>query len=109
MPPGSNRDLVRWRTPAGRVADCLVRLGFGPHRIVSNLEVGIADDVSKAFDAARFDLQPGLYLIGWAYGCWHDQEVTGPGRMVLLIGHPGERTLQPARPDDIVRAERIEP
>jgi hypothetical protein len=99
---------ARLERPAGGAANCLIRLGFGSHRIVSNLEVAMVDDVSKAFAAARFELRPGLYPLGWAFGCWHDQEVTAPGRMILLVGHPGEGTLLPARPDDIVRAELTE-
>jgi hypothetical protein len=100
---------ARLERPAGQAADCLIRLGFGQYRIVSNLEIAVVNDVSKAFDAARFDLKPGLYSIGWAFGCWHDQEVTAPGRLVLLIGHPGEPTPQPARPDEIVRPDPREP
>jgi hypothetical protein len=96
---------LRLERPAARTANCLTRLGLGPHRIISSLGVAISDDVSKTFDAARFDLQPGLYSIGWAFGCWHDQQMTGPGRLVLLIGHPGEPTLQPVRPSDIVRTD----
>jgi hypothetical protein len=100
---------IRVERPAGPLADCLMRLVFGPHRIVSNLEVALVNDFSKAFDPARFDLQPGLYSIGWAFGCWHDGQVSGPGRMTLLVGHPGRSTILPALPDDIVRPERIKP
>jgi hypothetical protein len=95
--------------PAGQVADCLMRLALGPRRIVSNEDVDSVGDVAKTFEAARFDLRPGLYPLGWAFGCWHDQAVIGPGRMTVLIARPGEQSLQPARPDDIVRPERIKP
>jgi hypothetical protein len=94
---------VRLERPAGQVANCLVRLGFGSHRITSDLELSLTNQVFKSFDSARFDMQPGLYSIGWAFGCWHDREVTAPGRMVLLIAHPGEPTPRPARYDEIVR------
>jgi hypothetical protein len=79
--------------------------GFGPRKVVSNYALAFAGNKSKTFDAARFDLQPGLYPIGWALGCWRDQETVGPGRITVLISHPGDQTLQPARPDDIVRSE----
>lgn len=95
--------------PASQVADCLLRLGLGPRRIVSVHEVGLVSDVSKRFEAAWFELEPGLYPIGWAFGCWHDHQVAGPGRMTLLIEHPGEPDLAPARPEDIVRPERVKP
>ncbi|MGA9868048.1 MAG: hypothetical protein WBQ75_16610 [Acetobacteraceae bacterium] len=100
---------VRVERPAAPIANCLVRMGFASRRIVSNLELAVVKDFSKAFDAARFDLQPGLYPIDWAFGCWHDHDVIGPGRMTVLVGHPGEPTLLPARFDDIVRPGRIRP
>lgn len=99
---------LRLERPAGPSADCLTRLGFGPHRVVSMLNIGFGNDV-KTFEAPRFDLQPGLYPIGWAFGCWHEHEVVGPGRITLLVGHPGDPTPLPARADDIVRQERIGP
>ncbi len=95
--------------PAAQVADCLIRVVFGQRRIISNLEVAMTDDVSKAFDGARFDLRPGLYSIGWAFGCWHGQEVTGPGRVTFLVEQPGESTFRPARPDEIVRMAPTRP
>jgi hypothetical protein len=91
--------------PAGRAANCLVRLGFGPKRVVSELEMSLVNDISQTFDPIKFDLQPGLYSIGWVFGCWHEQEEVGPGRMTVLIGHPGETGLQPARPGEIVHAK----
>lgn len=89
----------------GARANCLLRLGFGPHRINSNIEIGVPASASKTFDAPRFDLQPGLYPIGWAFGCWHGKEIIGTAHMTVLIGHPGENGLQPARDGDIVRPE----
>jgi hypothetical protein len=100
---------ARIERPAGPRADCLIRLVFGSRRIVSNLEVAVVSDLMRAFDVAQFNLQPGLYAIGWAFGCWQDHTVIGPGRMTLLVGHPGDQTLQPARSDDIVRPKRIRP
>jgi hypothetical protein len=104
--PGVYSLSARIDRSATNPANCLTRFGLGPRRIVSNLEVAITGDVSKTFAVAQFDLQPGLYTVGWAFGCWHDQEMTGPGRMTILIGHPGEPTPLPARADDIVRPER---
>ena len=100
---------IRFERPVGPLADCLVRMGFSSQRIVSNLNVAVVSDFSKTYDAARFDLQPGLYSLAWGLGCWHDHEVIGPGRITLMVAHPGEQALLSARPDDIVRAERIKP
>jgi hypothetical protein len=100
---------LRFDRPAAQPADCLERLGFGPHRIISNVDTDVIRDVSKTFNSARFDLQPGLYSIAWAFSCWHDQAVTAPGRLTLLVGHPGETASLPARPDDIVQRDAIKP
>jgi hypothetical protein len=100
---------LRFDRPAAQPADCLMRLGFGPHRVISNVEISIINDVSKTFDAARFDLQPGLYSIAWAFTCWHDHAVVAPGSLTLLIGHPGEQGLLPARADDIVQRDALKP
>jgi hypothetical protein len=105
--PGIYALSLRFERPPGPVADCLTRLGLGPRRVVSNYELADPGNDAKNFDAARFDLQPGLYPIGWALGCWRDQETVGPGRMTILISHPPDQALQPARSDDIVRPERI--
>ena len=103
--PGTYALSLRFERPPGPTADCLTRLGFGPRKVVSNYALAFAGNESKTFDAARFDLQPGLYPIGWALGCWREQQAVGPGRITVLISHPGDQALQPARPDDIVRPE----
>jgi hypothetical protein len=104
--PGTYALSLRFERPLG-VADCLTRLFFGPRQVVANYDVASPGNVSKIFDAASFDLQPGLYPIRWILGCWHDQEMVGQGRLTVLISHPGDQGLQPARPDEIVRPERI--
>jgi hypothetical protein len=100
---------ARFERPAGPLADCVMRLGLGPRRILSNLELAVVNDISGTPDAVRFTLQPGFYYIVWAFGCWHDHEVTGPGRLTLLISHPGEQSLLPARSDDVVRPKPARP
>jgi hypothetical protein len=95
--------------PAGSAANCLVRLGFGPKRVVSEVELSLVSDISQTFDPIKFDLQPGLYSIGWAFGCWHEHEEAGPGRMTVLIARPGETQLEPARSGEIVRAKTAGP
>jgi hypothetical protein len=103
--PGTYALSLRFERPPGPIADCLTRLGFGSRKVVANLALAFPGNDSKTFDAVRFDLQPGLYPIGWVLGCWRDRETVGPGRITVLISHPGDQALQPARPDDIVRPE----
>jgi hypothetical protein len=103
--PGTYALTLRFQRPPGAIADCVTRLGLSSRKIVSNFSVALPGNRSKTYDAARFDLQPGLYPIGWALGCWQGEESVGPGRITVLISHPGDQALQPARPDDIVRSE----
>jgi hypothetical protein len=100
---------AQFKRPAAPQANCLMRLAFGPHRIVAAVVESIVADFSKTFDAPRFELQPGLYRTGWTFTCWHDREPVGPGRLTLLVRHPDEDALAPARPDDIVGPERLKP
>ncbi|WP_158924001.1 hypothetical protein [Acidisphaera sp. S103] len=101
--PGIYALSLRFERPPAPVANCVTRLGFGPHRIVSHLSLNVVNNVSTHFETAWFDLQPGLYPTAWAFGCWHDKGVIGPGRITILVSHPGEKALAPARPDDFVR------
>lgn len=105
--PGTYAISLRFDRPPGPTAACLTRLGFGPRKVASNYDLANSGNVSKTYDAVRFDLQPGLYPISWAFGCWREQETVGPGRITVVMSQPGDQALQPVRPDDIVRPERI--
>jgi hypothetical protein len=101
--PGVYAMTASYERPAGPPASCLIRLGFGGGLVVANLELNLVNSSSRSFNVDRFDLQPGLYPILWAFGCWHEHEMSGLGRMHVLIAHPGEPTPLPARPGDIVQ------
>ena len=101
--PGNYALSARFERPSGVAANCLVRLGFGGRRTLSTLNVDVVRTTSRNYPPAWFDLRPGLYPIGWVFGCWHDNVEIGPGRLTILVGHPGETMLSPARPDDVVR------
>ncbi len=105
--PGIYALALRFERPPGPPADCLTRLAFGPRKVAANFELGSTGNVSKTYDAVRFDLQPGLYPIGWALGCWRDHEAIGPGRITILMSRPGDQALEPVSPDDIVRPEQV--
>jgi hypothetical protein len=104
--PGIYALAARLTRPTGERADCLVRLGFANRRVVSNLEINLAATFARDFGPGYFDLQPGLYLLSWAFGCWHDREMSGTGRLTILIGHPGSEVPEPLGPDEIVRPKR---
>jgi hypothetical protein len=103
--PGIYALSLRFERASGPKADCLTRLIFGARKVVASFNVGNPGDVSRTYDPARFDLEPGLYPLGWVFGCWRDEMTVGPGRITVLIGHPGDPALQPAAPEEIVRPE----
>lgn len=94
---------ARLERPAGRSAQCLSRIAFGQHRVLASLDINMVDDISKTFEPVRFELQPGLYRLQWAFGCWEGQQESRTGSLTLLVGHPGEAAPRPARPGDFVR------
>ena len=98
---------ARLTRPAGPAADCLVRVGeLGSRRIISELTINMVRDVRKDFQTEYFNLQPGLYPLAWAFGCWHGHEMLGPGQLTILIGRPGSEALEPLRPEEIARPKR---
>ena len=86
------------------VANCLMRLGMGSHRILSRYELNVGGNVEMALDPVTFELQPGIYKIALAFGCWRDGQTIGPGEVTLLVRHPGETRLAPAGPADVMRS-----
>ena len=101
--PGVYSLTARFDRQAGKPANCVMRLTFGSGRVVANVDLNLTKTISTTFDAVRFDLKPGLYAIFQTLSCWHEQEMAGPGRLTLLVGHPGEENPLPARPGDLVR------
>jgi hypothetical protein len=100
---------ARLERPADKEVDCLVRMGLGPHRIMSNVELSVSQDYVRSFAVGTFDLRPGLYELIWAFGCWHGESVFGPGRLTILIGRPGEPAPRPLRDGEILRMARTGP
>jgi len=96
---------LRLERPPAQPSSCISRLAFGQHRVVSNVDLSLYNQVDKTFPGTQFELEPGLYPIGWVFGCWHEQAETVPGSLTLMIGHPGEAQPLPARLDDIVHRE----
>ena len=93
----------RLERPAGPLANCLVRLTAGGHRITSNVSLNNAQRVSRDYAPAWFDFQPGLYKIAWAFGCWHGSEMSNLGQISVMLAEPGDGAARPLRAGDIVR------
>jgi hypothetical protein len=93
----------RFERPAGPLADCLVRLTVNGHRITSNLMLNLAQRLTKDYPPTWFELQPGLYRIGWAFGCWHGNEVSDLGQISVMLVGPGGGTARPLQATDLVQ------
>ena len=102
--PGRYELALRLDRASPLPATCLARMAFGRSRVTSDVGVDLTGAVSRTYRPEAFDLQPGLYLLLTAFGCWQADQAVGPGRLTVLIRHPGEDALHPARPDDILRS-----
>jgi hypothetical protein len=102
--PGRYKFSAGFERPAGRPGSCLTRVVFLGRPLMATIEGNLIDERVRTYTGASFDLTPGLYSINFMFSCWNSNNVTqGPGRMTLLVQHPGETTLSPARIVDIVR------
>jgi len=101
--PGIYALSARLDRPGGTSVNCLTRLGFGPNRVMSHVTLDVGSASMTYDDAGWFDLQPGLYNMAWAFGCWHDNTMAGPAHMTILLRRPGEDALLPIKPEDFVR------
>jgi len=90
-------------------ATCLQRLSLAKERVVSNVDVNLSGPATRRYEPVSFDLQPGLYPIAVAFGCWDSQQEKGAGTLSVMIRHPGEEDLRPARADEILRSEVTKP
>ena len=96
------------RSDAERVT-CLQRLVFANQRVVSDFQIDLSGPTTLQFEPVSFALQPGLYSIAAAFGCWENQQEKGAGTVSVLIRHPGEQDLRPARADEILRSATAKP
>ncbi len=84
-------------------AACLVRLGSRHHKILRNVVLNAAGDAVLNFPPTEFRLEPGLFLLVVAVGCWRGDHVVGSGDMTLMVRHPGESVLKPVLADEVIR------
>jgi hypothetical protein len=107
--PGTYALTLRIERDDADPATCLQRLVFANQRIVSNITLDLAGPKVLNFEPVSFTLQPGLYPIAVAFGCWRDTKEGGVGKAIVLIRHPDQDELRPARPDEILRAVSAKP
>ena len=84
-------------------ADCLVRLASGHHQMLRNVVLNSSGAAVLNFAPTEFRLEPGLFLLQVAVGCWRGDHMVGAGELALLVRHPGESVLKPAMADEVTR------
>lgn len=104
--PGSYALSVRLARSSPQSANCLVRLGSARHRLLRNINMNVNGQAVLNYPLTEFQLQPGLFSVAVAAGCWRGDQMVGPGEVTLMIRHPGEDAPQPARADEVVRPVR---
>jgi hypothetical protein len=92
-----------------QTANCLARVGISEHRLVRSMNLNAAGWAVLNYPATELRLEPGLFAVGVAVGCWSGNQMVGPGEATLMIRHPGEPALRPAGDDEVIRPKGRRP
>ena len=84
-------------------ANCLVRLASGHHQMVRNVVLNSAGTAVLNFAPTEFRLEPGLFLMQVAVGCWRGDHMVGTGELALIVRHPGDAVSKPATADEVMK------
>lgn len=84
-------------------ANCVVRLNAAHHRILRNEVLHAAGDAVLDFPPTEFRLDPGLFRLNLAVGCWRGDIMAGSGELSLMVRHPGDAAFKPATADELMR------
>lgn len=70
--------------------------------MVRSITLNAAGRAVLTYPATEFQLQPGLFSLAVAVGCWRGDQVVGAGDLALMVRHPGAAALEPAAADELV-------
>ena len=84
-------------------ANCLIRLASSHHQMLRNVVLNSAGTAVLNFAPTEFRLEPGLFLLQVAAGCWRGDHMVGTGELEILVRHPGETVLKPATAEEVIR------
>lgn len=104
--PGLYAFSVRLTRSDTRAADCLMRMGSIHHRMVRSITLNVPGRGVLNYPATEFQLQPGLFSLAVAVGCWRGNEVLGAGDLIVMVRRPGDAELAPAAADELIRPVR---
>ncbi len=101
--PGAYAFSLRLARSGTQSANCLVRFGSDKHRMVRNISLNTNGQTVLNYPPTEFQLEPGLFFLEAAVGCWRGDHMVGPGDMTVMVRHPGELVLTPAAADEVIR------
>jgi hypothetical protein len=102
--PGVYGLTVHAERSSEQPATCVERLAIKELRLINKIDVSLNKSNPHTYDPVKLDLQPGMYWLGGMLSCWRGHEVVGPGRLTVMILHPGDSVLKPITPNEIVRS-----
>ena len=97
---------VRLARSGTQSADCVVRLNSKHHRMIRNLNIGTDGNAVLSYPETHFQIEPGLFGVVLAVGCWRGDHVLGDGDLTLMVRPPGEAGLRPAEAGELLRPVR---
>ena len=101
--PGVYAFSVRFTRSSPQSANCLVWLNSNKHRLVRAISVNMNGNSVVNYPPTEFRLEPGMFLLEIITGCWRGEQMVGPGELTMMVRHPGESALQPARAEDLIK------
>ena len=101
--PGLYAFSVRLTWSGTQSANCVVRLGSAHHRMIRSVNLNVASETVLNYAQTEFRLQPGLFLLQGAIGCWRGAQAAAPGTVTVLVRRPGEVEPTPVAADEVIR------
>jgi hypothetical protein len=71
--------------------------------MVRNIRLDVNGQAVLSFAPTEFQLEPGLFLLAVAAGCWRGDGMVGPGDVTLMVRRPGQAVLKPIAADELIR------
>lgn len=101
--PGLYAFSARLTRTGTQSANCLVRLASGRHQMLRTVVLNTAGTAVLNFAPTEFRLEPGLFFLQVAEGCWRGDRMVGAGELTLLVRHPDDTALKPATADEVIK------
>jgi hypothetical protein len=103
--PGLYAFSARFTRSNPQSADCIVWLESAKHRMVRAIDLNMNGQAVLNFPPTEFRLEPGMFLLEIAVGCWRGDQMVGPGELTVMVRHPNEATLEPATADELIKPQ----